>query len=201
MNSHTNESTTVQATPNVRDEYQLLSQAQVGACLNALGSGMSLLLRPEVLHSLNDEARSALTFFSEGIHLLSDHHYRLSLTGRAFTKPFLNIIGKNAADSAPIDEFLFGQNFAETLKAAQACEKTGCELARLHLRWGKRLYNLYVRQLSRKTSPLRPNQFFRETGGLLFVLRRLAKQELPAPIIKAAPIAPSLGPELDATTK
>ncbi|KYN39386.1 hypothetical protein ALC56_06205, partial [Trachymyrmex septentrionalis] len=28
------------------------------------------------------------------------------------------IVGKNATDTAPINEFLFGQNFAETLKAA-----------------------------------------------------------------------------------
>jgi hypothetical protein len=30
------------------DEYQTLSQAQVGACLNAFGSGMSVLLKPEI---------------------------------------------------------------------------------------------------------------------------------------------------------
>lgn len=89
---------------------------------------MSLLLKPEILQDLTDETRSALTNFSEGIHLLADHHYRLSLTRRAFTKPSLNILDKNAAESAPIDEFLFGQNFAKTLKAAQVCEKTGREV-------------------------------------------------------------------------
>lgn len=113
-----------------RDGYQSSSQAQVAACLNALGSGMSLLLKPEILQDLKDEARSALTNFSEGIHLLADHHYRLSLTRRAFTKPSLNILGKNAAESAPIDGFLFGENFAETLKAAQVCEKTGREVSK-----------------------------------------------------------------------
>lgn len=119
-------------TPSVikRDEYQSSSQAQVAACLNALGSGMSLLLKPEILQDLKDEARSALSNFSEGIHLLADHHYRLSLTRRAFTKPSLNILGKNAAESAPIDKFLFGQNFADTLKAAQVCEKTGREVSK-----------------------------------------------------------------------
>lgn len=117
-------------TPSVvkRDEYQSLSQAQVGACLNAFGSGISVFLKQEVVQSLNEEAIAALSSLSEGIHLLSDHQYRLSLARRAFTKPSLNIIGKNAADSAPIDEFLFGLNFAEALKAAQACDKAGREV-------------------------------------------------------------------------
>lgn len=127
-------------TPSVikRDEYQSSSQAQVGACLNAFGSGMSLLLKPEILQDLKDDAKSALSLFSEGIHLLADHHYRLSLSRRAFTKPSLNILGKNAAESAPIDEFLFGQNFADTLKAAQVCEKTGRDVSKSVLQVGKK---------------------------------------------------------------
>ena len=127
-------------TPSVikREEYQALSQAQVRACLNAFGSSMSLLLRPEVVRDLSSETRSALMLFAEGVHLLSDHHYRLSLARRAFTKPSLNIVGKNAADAASIDEFLFGQNFAETLKAAQTCEKTGQEVAKSTSQVGKK---------------------------------------------------------------
>jgi len=94
---------------------------------------MSILLNQKITQS-NDEIRSALTFFAEGIpsakNLLSDHHHRLSLNRRAFTKPSLNIVGKNAADTAPIDDFLFGQIFAETLKAAQVCEKTGRDVSK-----------------------------------------------------------------------
>ncbi|KYN09084.1 hypothetical protein ALC57_18809, partial [Trachymyrmex cornetzi] len=46
-------------TPSVvkRDEYQALAQAQVRACLNTFGTCMSQLLKPEVLQSLNDEAK------------------------------------------------------------------------------------------------------------------------------------------------
>ncbi|XP_032684697.1 uncharacterized protein LOC116850475 [Odontomachus brunneus] len=125
-------------TPSIikRDAYQLLLQTQLCACLNAFGSGISVLLKPTVLQSLDDEAKSVLKLFAEGIHLLSDLQYRLSLTRRAFTKPSLNILGKNAAEMAPIDDFLFGQNFAETLKAAQACERTGRELSRLTAPYG-----------------------------------------------------------------
>lgn len=142
-------------TPSVikRDEYQSLSQAQVGACLNAFGSGISLLLKPEVLQNLNEEARSALTHFSEGIHLLADHHYRLSLTRRAFTKPSLNIIGKNAAETAPIDEFLFGQNFAETLRVAQACEKTSREVSKTIPQVGKKTLQPVRRETQQRSQP------------------------------------------------
>ncbi|XP_011859750.1 PREDICTED: uncharacterized protein LOC105557184 [Vollenhovia emeryi] len=135
-----NKELTAALTPAVikRDEYQLLLQKQVSACLNAFGSGVSLLLKPEALEDLKDNVRSALSFFSEGIHLLSDHQYRLSLTRRAFTKPSLNIIGKNAAETAAVDEFLFGKNFADTLKAAQICEKTGREMSKTTLQVGKK---------------------------------------------------------------
>lgn len=144
-------------TPSVikRDEYQAASQAQVGACLNAFGSGMSILLRPEILQLLNDDARTALSDFSNGIHLLADHNYRLSLARRAFAKPSLNIIGKTAADSAPIDSLLFGQNFTETLRAAQACEKTGREMVRETPQVGKKSLQP-IRQSAQRRSQIQP---------------------------------------------
>ncbi|XP_032668680.1 uncharacterized protein LOC116842919 [Odontomachus brunneus] len=142
-------------TPSIikRDEYQLLLQTQLCACLNAFGSGISVLLKPTVLQSLDDEAKSVLKFFAEGIHLLSDLQYRLSLTRRAFTKPSLNILGKNAAEMAPIDDFLFGQNFAETLKAAQACERTGRELSRLTAPIGRRTLQPVRQQTASQSNP------------------------------------------------
>lgn len=73
-----------------QDEYQMSSQAQVGASLNALGSGVSLLLKPEILQDLGEIVRAGLSQLSDGIYLLADH-YRLLLTRRTFTKPSLNI--------------------------------------------------------------------------------------------------------------
>lgn len=115
-------------------------QTQVGACLNAFGSGISCFLRPEILQALPEEAKSALTIFSDGIHLLSDHHFCLFLTRKAFTKPSMSII--NVADNAPIDDFLFGQNFAEILKAAQACKKAGREVVKATSFSGKKTLQL-----------------------------------------------------------
>lgn len=49
---------------------------------------------------------------------------------RAFIKPSLSLVGKNAVDNAPVDEWLFGSSFAEGLKDAQACEKAAKDLLR-----------------------------------------------------------------------
>lgn len=67
---------------------------------------------------------------AEGIHLLADHHFRLSQMRRAFIVPALNFLGKTASDSAPIDDCLFGTNFAEDVNAAQSIEKVARKMAK-----------------------------------------------------------------------
>lgn len=111
-----------------RDEYQCQSQAQVGACLNAFGSAMSTLVKPEVKATIPPECSTALNQLADGIHLLADHQHRLSLARRAFIKPAIGLLGKNVADTAPVDEWLFGNTFAEELKEAQALEKAAKDL-------------------------------------------------------------------------
>ncbi|KMQ83440.1 hypothetical protein RF55_20037 [Lasius niger] len=91
-----------------RDEYQAQSQAQVAASLNAFGSTISLLLGPEVRQLLAEETNPALRQLADGFHLLTDHQHRLSLARRAFIKPSFSLIGKNAAENAPVDEWLLG---------------------------------------------------------------------------------------------
>lgn len=90
------------------DEYQAQSQAQVAASLNAFGSTISLLLGPEVRQLLAEETNPALRQLADGFYLLTDHQHRLSLARRAFIKPSLSLIGKNAAENAPVDEWLLG---------------------------------------------------------------------------------------------
>lgn len=114
-----------------RDAYQSASQAQVGASLNAFGLGISKFLKPETLRNFNDDIKEAIHEIAEGLHLLADHHYRLSLARRAFLKSGLNLVAKNATDVSTVDDFLFGKDFAETLKTAQSCEKTSREITKL----------------------------------------------------------------------
>ncbi|XP_077275490.1 uncharacterized protein LOC143904563 [Temnothorax americanus] len=111
-----------------RDEAQATHQSQLAAALNAIGSGVSKFLSEEVDQMLSEEARKPLQPIAEGIQLLADLQYRLSLQRRAFIKPALNFLGKNTADSAPIDDWLFGSSFAEDIKEAKACEKVAREL-------------------------------------------------------------------------
>lgn len=112
-----------------RDEYQTKSQAQVAASLNAFASGVSDLLSQQ---DLLDDSRlkASLTKLADGIQLLADHHYRLSLSRQAFIKPCLSFVGKTAADSSTVDNWLFGSGFAEDFKSAQACEKAARDLVR-----------------------------------------------------------------------
>lgn len=111
-----------------RDDFKVKEQDQVGASLIAIGSAMTELLKPEVKDHLPEGAKNALKQMADGIYLLADHQYRLSIARRAFIVPVLNLVGKNVADDASVDEWLFGSDFAELFKNAQACEKTAREL-------------------------------------------------------------------------
>ncbi|EFN83582.1 hypothetical protein EAI_01860 [Harpegnathos saltator] len=82
-----------------KDGYQVRTQIQVGACLHALGSGLSELLQFQHSCLVDERAKSAFTKLAEGIHLLADLQFRLSLTRQAFIKPCLTF-GKSAADSS-----------------------------------------------------------------------------------------------------
>ncbi|KYN23501.1 hypothetical protein ALC57_04085, partial [Trachymyrmex cornetzi] len=111
-----------------RDKHQIQSQAQLGASLNAIGSGMAGLLDLESFQSVNGKA--AISKISDGIRLLADLHFRVSQSRRAFIVPSLNFLGKTASDAAPIDDSLFGSNFAEDANAAQTIEKVARKMAR-----------------------------------------------------------------------
>lgn len=109
--------TEVRSNLNAETRVTLLTKCEPKGELSRL-----LLLQP------SNRTNPGVYTGAKGIHLLADHHYCPSVTRRVFTKSLLNM-GKNAAESAPIDDFLFEQNFAETPKAAQVCEKTGREIS------------------------------------------------------------------------
>ncbi|XP_039304906.1 uncharacterized protein LOC120357712 [Solenopsis invicta] len=117
------------STARVRDKHQLQAQAQVGASLNAIGSGFSDLANLEILQ-VSEEARNAATKLAEGIRLLADHHYRLSQARRAFIVPSLNFLAKTVSDAAVVDDCLFGANFAEQISTAQTVEKVARKMVR-----------------------------------------------------------------------
>lgn len=113
-----------------RDNYQVARQAQVGACLNVLGSGISELIQFHHTLTQDEVLKNIIVKLSEGLHLLADLQYRLSIARQSYIKPCLTFVGKSAADTSAVDDWLFGTNFAEELKIAQACEKAGKDLSR-----------------------------------------------------------------------
>ncbi|XP_070517424.1 uncharacterized protein [Cardiocondyla obscurior] len=66
----------------------------------------------------------------EGFKLLADLQYHLSRARRAFIVPSLNFLGKTVSDAAPIDDRLFGNNFAEDVNSAQSVERVAKKMAR-----------------------------------------------------------------------
>ncbi|XP_070522364.1 uncharacterized protein [Cardiocondyla obscurior] len=111
-----------------RDKHQVKLQTQVGASLNALGSGLSELAKLDLQNSL--EAKAAMSKIVEGFKLLADLQYHLSRARRAFIVPSLNFLGKTVSDAAPIDDRLFGNNFAEDVNSAQSVERVAKKMAR-----------------------------------------------------------------------
>jgi len=112
-----------------RDKHQMQSQMQLGAALNAIGADTTGLIELEFLQS-SVEGKSAVSKISDGMHLLADLHYRLSQARGAFIVPSLNFLGKTASDAAPIDDCLFGNNFAEDVNAAQTVEKVARKMSK-----------------------------------------------------------------------
>lgn len=158
----------------------------MGACPNAFGSGISILLKSKIPQECNEVARSALPYLSEGIHLLADHHYRLSLTRRAFTKPSLNIIGKNAAEAASTDDYLFGNNFAETLKAAQACERTSREVSKISSLAGRGILQPARQQISQRRIQVTASRPF-ASGNRRAPVRPQSAHQAGTPLFKSRP--------------
>lgn len=109
-----------------RDARLASKQAQVGACLSAVGKSLSLLLERD-----NDEENHQLIeVISDTGRLLSDIHFSESTSRRILLSSNLNKKFKDAVEDAPIDDFLFGTNLEDRLKAAKSLERSGLELAR-----------------------------------------------------------------------
>lgn len=117
------------ATVVTRDKHLTSNQAQVGASLNAFGSGFAELSKLECIQA-SAEGRTAVSMIVDGIHLLADHHFRLSQMRRAFIVPSLNFLGKTASDLTPIDDCLFGINLVEEINVAQSIERVARKMAR-----------------------------------------------------------------------
>lgn len=114
-----------------RNEYQAKLQAQVGASFNALGCGMSDLSRLFRERILKEKIKTAIRKLAEGIQLLADLQYHLSLNRQAFIKPCLMFVGKSAADGILVEDWLFDAevfSFCRSLQISSGLRKGGTQV-------------------------------------------------------------------------
>ncbi|XP_074114401.1 uncharacterized protein LOC141537359 isoform X1 [Cotesia typhae] len=102
-----------------RDKFITENQKSVGSALSAVGSALSMLLE-------EDESIDKLVFverLSDATKILSDLHFRLSESRKAFILPGMTKQSKDVISTTKTDEFLFGKNLSDKLKEARALDK------------------------------------------------------------------------------
>lgn len=105
-----------------KKDYFLKSlQHQLAHGLSAMGSIMDAALKdnkqPDYLSSLADAAL-----------LFGNVHNAISVQRRQNILPLLNLDSQKVGQKAPIDTFLFGSDFGESLKSNQALRKTTVDI-------------------------------------------------------------------------
>lgn len=83
---------------------------------------------------------------AKGIHLLADHHYGLSKARCAFIVPSLNCLAKTASNLATVNEYLFGNNFADAINAAQMIKKVAYKIVKKIQQPPLKTFQLSVKQ-------------------------------------------------------
>lgn len=141
-----------------KDQFQIASQNQLGAAISALGlaiTGLLSIQQQENQSISKDELTMTISLLSDSGKLLTDLHHEISLTRRNFITSGRDPKLKIVAENAPVDKFLFGQNFAEQFKAAREVEKVGKELSQMTT---KQIRKKSYQQQSRSRQPtLRSN--------------------------------------------
>lgn len=118
------------ATGIKKDQFQCITQNQLGAGLSALGKALSLLLDNSKLRDNNDVLNEITSVLGDAGKILTDLHHGISLTRRAIVISGRDPIIKTIADELNVDTTLFGQKFSERYKTAKEVEKVGKDLCK-----------------------------------------------------------------------
>lgn len=108
-----------------RDQHFADSQNSIGSALSALGSSISILI------SENEEEIDKLDLIEklcDAGKLLTDLFHAESNARRAFISPTLNPQIKTIIDKSTADEWLYGSDLGEKIKAAKSIEKISNDL-------------------------------------------------------------------------
>lgn len=105
-----------------RDKAIMLKQSQIGCALSAIALAFGNLIK-------NKENLMAINHLSDAARLLCDHQHQESQTRRHFIMQGLDQPTRDSIKDSDIDQWLFGESFAEKLKASKAIKKSGQEIS------------------------------------------------------------------------
>ena len=144
-----------------RDHYQAQAQYQLGVALSALGKSMTRMLVPAKDTKPDQAQVEIFEGISDAGRLLADLHHNFSHTRRVFITPNLKQLAVNVTGEVKIDEYLYGKEFSDKLKAAKEVERVSKDATKLD-KGGKKAETSESRQ---HRPPLRPRPDL-NSGGL-----------------------------------
>ncbi|XP_045452956.1 uncharacterized protein LOC123662115 [Melitaea cinxia] len=106
-----------------RDKAIASKQSQIGSALTALAMAF------EKLSKNAKENISIINYVSDAARLLCDHQNQESNMRRNFILQGLEQTTRDSVKDTEIDQWLFGESFAEKLKASKAIKKSGQEIS------------------------------------------------------------------------
>ncbi|XP_071639730.1 uncharacterized protein [Temnothorax longispinosus] len=113
--------------PKLNPEVKAFSkQAKISTCLAAVGKGLSTLFR----HKGEGENLAVIEALGHTSRLLADLHHDESSIRRTLILANINAAMRETLSSTVIDEWLFGKELSESVKAAKLIETSSKDLKR-----------------------------------------------------------------------
>lgn len=106
-----------------KDTRVVTRQQRIAACLASLGKSLSLVLKTN-----HPEHLTLLENLSDAARLLADVQHDDSQIRRSLILSSLNTSVKDTLNSSPVDEWLFGKDLDEQVKAAKLLERSTKDL-------------------------------------------------------------------------
>uniref|UniRef100_A0ABD2WM07 Reverse transcriptase domain-containing protein n=1 Tax=Trichogramma kaykai TaxID=54128 RepID=A0ABD2WM07_9HYME len=111
---------TILGTGRKKDQYQAQNQTQLGVAIGIIGKALTLMMKK---HKPKDVA-DIFEPIKDACRLLTDIHFNISKTRRAFVLPALDAKGRLVAEECLTERKLFGEDFTSKLQKAQEAQKT-----------------------------------------------------------------------------
>lgn len=105
-----------------RDKAIEIKQNQVSCAISALGLALNKLCIS------GTDSKETIGLISDAARLLCDYHHTESVTRKNFILTSLDKSTREGVKDTNIDEWLFGTDFADKLKACKAIQKSGQDL-------------------------------------------------------------------------